>query len=159
MRTRLKNELIKHWHDGINLTNNAFIENYEDIVNRLKSGFDPGPINIHIINYEFDKLFLITLEFNDNYPFKPPTVMVNTTYNYKRLLGTIDNALVKKTLGLDCACCNSILCKWIPSYNITNIIDEISLNLHLKLRSSSINVAHLFTMNVFGHYLPIEEFL
>lgn len=159
MRTRLKHELIRQWSDGTNITNSGFIENYEDIINRLESNLDPGPINIHIINYEFDKILLITLEFNSTYPFKPPNVMVNTTYNYKQLLVNINNTLVKETLGLDCLCCSSILCKWSPAYSISHLIDEISQNLHLKLRSSSINVAHLFTMKTFGHYLPIEEFL
>jgi len=158
-RIRLKNELIKQWSDGTNITNSGFIENYEDIINRIERHFDIGPINIHIINDEFDKVFLITLEINDKYPFKPPTVMVNTTYNYRRLLVNINNTLVKETLGLDCLCCSSILCNWSPAYGISHLIDEISQNLHLKLRSSSINVAHLFTMHRFGHYLPIEEFL
>tara|TARA_B110000008_G_C16967840_1_gene562725 strand:- start:1294 stop:1773 length:480 start_codon:yes stop_codon:yes gene_type:complete len=159
MKTRLKNELIRDWVDSLNIECNASIENYNDVLNRLINGQDPGPITIHIIDYEYNKLINATFVFSDTYPFKPPEVMINNTYNYKRLIGTINTSLVKKTLGLECLCCSSILCKWGASFCLTSIVNEISRNLNLKLRSSSINVGHLFTMNVFGHYLPIEEFL
>jgi hypothetical protein len=159
MKKRLKNELIRDWVDGINKTNFAIINDYGRIFNHLLKNIDPGPINIHIINDEYNKVFLVTLKFKDTYPFKPPLVTINTKYDYKCLLGTISPTFIKKTLGLECLCCNSIICKWCPQNTLDDLINEIYRNLHLKLRNSNIKMAHMFTMKYFGHYLPIEEFL
>jgi len=158
---RLLGEFKRDWENGINENNSAIIDNYDHIFSDFRNNIMVDKINIFILNENYDKTILVTLDFNnmDTYPFKPPKVKINTTYDYLRILSTISGKLVKEKYGLKCMCCNSILCEWGPNYSIKKIIEECEERLDLKLRSQNINVAHMCVMKKFGHYLPIAEFL
>jgi len=103
-------------------------------------------------------LAVIKIEFPETYPFRAPTVFING-HNYKRLLSI--SSKWTDFFDIDkCLCCNSILCKWGPSYNITDVLKEVVKNIEYKLRITEIKmcreiVKHKLNIN----YIPIEEFL
>ena len=79
-------------------------------------------------------------------------------FDYKRLLAFSAEWTVK--FGIEkCLCCSSILCRWGPSYNMTNILKEVYENLSYKLRISETLMCRSLIRQKFGHYIPIEEFL
>ena len=102
---------------------------------------------------------IVTLQFKDKcYPFKAPEVIINGMFDYKRLLAF--SAEWNDKFGIEkCLCCSSILCRWGPSYNMTNILKEVYENLSYKLRISETLMCRSLIRQKFGHYIPIEEFL
>ena len=102
---------------------------------------------------------IVTLQFKDKcYPFKAPEVIINGMFDYKRLLAF--SAEWNDKFGIEkCLCCSSILCRWGPSYNMTNILKEVYENLSYKLRISETLMCRSLIRQKFGHYVPIEEFL
>lgn len=102
---------------------------------------------------------VVTLQFkNKCYPFKAPEVIINGSFNYKRLLA-FDAEWNDKFGITKCLCCSSILCRWGPCYNMNNILEEIYTNLSYKLRITETLMCRSFIRQKFGHYLPVEEFL
>jgi ubiquitin-protein ligase len=80
------------------------------------------------INYKYNNYCFI---LNDNYPFKPPNLLINGI-SYKEFL--INNSskyrnIIKKVSGLQCLCCDNILCsdRWSPSITLIKIINEVNL--------------------------------
>jgi len=159
-RRRILAEFKRDWAEGINHDNTAIIDNHYNLFHNLQnSGELPDELNIFLISFAYSKTFLITLQFPNTYPFKCPKIKINTLYDYFELCGTIPTDLVKDTMGLNCLCCNSMLCNWGPSRTIKSLMEECLERLELKLRSSNINIAKLCVIKKFGHYLPISEFL
>jgi ubiquitin-protein ligase len=84
---------------------------------------------IEICFYINNILLKINIIINDNYPFHPPKIYINS-YKYIDLL-----IIPQKMLNLlteECLCCNSILCDWVAIYNIKDILEEIEKNLKMK---------------------------
>ena len=102
-------------------------------------------------------LAIIKFEYPINYPFKSPTIKING-HNYKDLLVMESKWLEKFNID-KCLCCNSLLCKWCPQVRLTDMLNEIKENMTLKIRISEIQLAKQVVKNIFGFYLPIEEFL
>ena len=103
---------------------------------------------------------IITVDFSQScYPFKPPKIYIG--YNKKDYISLLPTtwSFSKKILGDNCACCNSILCSWGPNYTIIHIMNEIRNNFNLKIRMMEIAYCKKIVDKIFGHYLPIEEFL
>jgi hypothetical protein len=103
---------------------------------------------------------LVTIDFlHNNYPFKAPKIYIGI--NKKEYISLLPTtwSFSKKILGTECACCNSILCSWGPSYTIIHIMNEIKNNFNLKIRMIEIAYCKKIVDKIFGHYLPIEEFL
>ena len=162
MIKRLLGEFKRDWSEGINKENNAILDNYDQLFLELENRIIPKEINIFLINDVYDKIVNITIDFknNDNrYPFKPPKIKVNTVYDYFDILGQIPHELVKQRFKINCLCCNSILCRWGPSYCLNDIVNECTTFFDLKFRSENIHAAEMCVMKKFGHYLPIAEFL
>lgn len=156
---RILGELRRGWSEGINSDNNAVIDNINNVYLSLQNKTFQNKLDIFLINYTYDKTILLTLLFDTSYPFKAPKVKVNVTHDYLELMGTIPQEIVKQETGLNCLCCNSILCNWGPSLNISNIIKECHERLEMKFRQSNKKVAEICVIKKFGHYLPIAEFL
>ena len=97
--------------------------NQSDFVSSERKGTS---ISIKVIKekntYEFD--------LQKDYPFKPP---VNIKYNgddYKKSLFNYSEKMtkiLKRNYFMECLCCNTLLCgtNWIPTCNISHIINEI----------------------------------
>lgn len=105
-----------------------------------------------------DFVAVIKIEIPQAYPFRPPNVLING-HNYKRLLALPQ--VWTDFFDIDtCLCCNSILCKWGPSYNIRDVLTEVIKNMQYKIRINEIKVCRqLIKQKMNINYLPIEEFL
>ena len=159
-KKRILAEFKRDWAEGINSENSAIIDNHYEIFNNLQNyGELPDEINIFLISFEYNKTFLVTIQFPNTYPFKAPKIKINTTNDYFKICSTIPCDLVKETRGVICLCCNSMLCNWGPNRSILSLMNECLDNFELKLRSSNIKIAKLCVIKKFGHYLPISEFL
>ena len=159
-RARLLSELKKEWINGINKSNIAVIDNYEEIYNNLLySHLFVDELFIYLLSSEYSKTILISIKFPLIYPFRPPKIKINSQYDYFDLCGSIPTNMVKEKFGLDCICCNSMLCNWGPTRTLNSLMEECLERLELKLRSNNINFVKLCVIKKFGHYLPISEFL
>lgn len=93
-----------------------------------------------------DNEYIFNIEYNNNnynillhkdYPFKSPNRIFFNGIDYKQILSIrelrISNYL-KKYYGLDCLCCSSIICinNWIPTSNISHIINDINNTRRIK---------------------------
>lgn len=96
--------------------------------------------NIEDINISFntDNIILcllyqninIKININNNYPWKPPTIILNNTRYAKYICSNI------KSHGGDfkCLCCLSVTCfnNWSPAIHLIRVLDEIKENIILK---------------------------
>ena len=67
---------------------------------------------------------------SDNYPFKPPKIHINNkplTF-YHKITNEIFRNSLKKYTGIQCFCCETILCSnnWGPQFTINDIIKDIN---------------------------------
>ena len=62
----------------------------------------------------------------NNYPFKPPVLLINNIDHIDWFLKEyIQFEFLKKHhLEIDCICCHTIVCNWVPTYTIDQIVDE-----------------------------------
>ena len=56
---RLLSEFKKDWFEGINISNNAIIENYNDILNNLEQNINIETIKIVLLNQTYNKIIPI----------------------------------------------------------------------------------------------------
>lgn len=145
--------------DNVNIDNNSpFL-----IEKKTKTETDSQRITIDyvtfgtFINKNSNYFTVIKINIPGTYPFKSPDVYING-YCYKTLLA-IDEKWLKIFKINKCMCCNSILCHWGANYNVTNILNEINVNLNYKIRINEIRLCRQLVNQKFGHYIPIEEFL
>ena len=133
---RIKNE-SKIWETRIN-------ENYHIL--------NPTKIEICIFNIGYVNNLVFLFKISSEYPFKPPKIYLNGK-NFKRYLpsGTLFRDDLKKILGSNCLCCNSITCNWGPTLNIINIVDEIRDFLNIKLK-----LIEIFLTKKLVNIIPIE---
>ena len=100
---------------------------------------------------------LITVGINDTYPFRTPNVLVNGN-SYHDLLKCMD-------VNNNCLCCSSIIChnNWNVHHGIIKILKEIYDNYFIVSQNLKRDVekklAKIAVKQIFGHYLPIVEFL
>ena len=148
---RLQKELTFKWTDEYQEKNNTFYHNTNS--NTMTFFMFLENIKVPISIY-----FL----FNDStYPFRPPRVFIGKYKTpYTSLLCCQWNFALK-IFGEKCPCCSTIVCRdnWGPSFNLTNITDEIRENLKKKIRVMEIFHCKKIIDKYFGHYIPIEEFL
>lgn len=123
------------------LTRNRIKREFDFLLNKEISIEDNFHIKQHIgctcydcMNYviEFKNLkdknyykFVIT----NHYPFKPPKLYINNRpldYYYE-IKNSKFNECLKKYMGIECFCCETILCSnnWGPQFTINSILDEI----------------------------------
>jgi ubiquitin-protein ligase len=133
---RIKNE-SKLWETRIN-------ENYHIL--------NPTKIEICIFNIGYVNNLVFLFKISSEYPFKPPEIYLNGK-NFKGYLpsGTLFRDDLKKILGSNCLCCNSITCNWGPTLNIINIVDEIREFLNIKLK-----LIEIFLTKKLVNIIPIE---
>lgn len=104
------------------ITSKFCIENQVEIKN-----IDNGEYNVIITNL-FDKK---TCEFkmSSNHPFKPPKLFIDNrliSFHHKINSENFRNSLIKHT-GIDCFCCETILCgnNWSPQFTLKDVICDI----------------------------------
>lgn len=102
----------------------------------------------------------ISLEFNDNYPFKCPLVKVNN-YNYMSILKIRYYDILKQLVSTNCLCCESILCgnKWCAIMNVNDIIEEVIQNINIKKKVMQLYLISKIKNNYLCDDIPINEFI
>jgi len=88
-----------------------------------------------IVDEEYKYNNIYTIIYSKNYPFSAPTVKINSKSYYSFLkLNNKSLHILKSIYYINCLCCSSIICsnKWVPSYTINNIIQEIRKNKSFK---------------------------
>jgi hypothetical protein len=104
----------------INETTIKWFNNFLKVNKEIKISF--------ILN---DILLNIRIIIDDNYPFHPPEIYINS-FKYIKLL-VISPFFLDPILD-HCLCCNSILSDWVAYYKIIDILEEIEKNLIIKKR-------------------------
>ena len=151
---RVQNEIRRDWTNDYQESSSIY---------HLESHIDNPQINISFIIFftgNYNPLH-INIDFKDRiYPFKPPNVFVGK--NKKDYISCLPTSwtFANMLLGNKCACCNSILCHWPgPGSSMKDIMEEVKENFILKIRMMEIAHCKKIVDKIFGHYLPIEEFL
>ena len=66
----------------------------------------------------------------NNYPFKPPKIFINnkSISFYHQIKNLEFNRSLKKYTGIECFCCETILCSnnWGPVFTFTSVLDDIN---------------------------------
>ena len=115
-------------------------------------------LNIYSSNYK------ITFKFNNEYPFKQPSVFVGNGL-YKNLLMIYNNKTKKKiyeTYFLDqyvCLCCITILCNWSPIVKVSALLPEIKTNIEYIHRYIEILHAEKIKYKYLIEDIPLEKYL
>ena len=73
-------------------------------------------------NYKNKKIQLVLKD----YPFKPPLLLMDKVDHIDWFLKEYIQFTHLKKFGLvnDCICCHTIICCWVPTYTIDQILDE-----------------------------------
>ena len=70
----------------------------------------------------------IKIVLDNAYPFKPPILLINNKDHIDWFLKEyIDFNILNKFRKNDCICCHTIICRWVPTFTIDNVIDEYKL--------------------------------
>ena len=103
----------------------------------------------------------LILTFNDHYPFKPPTLLINGEKYYKCYQISSATALTEldRKFGIKCMCCETVMCggkgKWSPAIRVSNILDEYKRFRAMKRYLNSYRA--LLQLNAcLGYMLPLE---
>ncbi len=87
--------------------------------------------NIDWESFTFDyKNNVIKINIQDMYPFKPPILFIHNKDHIQWFLKEyikLNRFLKKFSLINDCICCHTMICSWVPTYTIDQIIDEYKL--------------------------------
>ena len=63
----------------------------------------------------------------EEYPFKCPTLLIDDKDHIVWFLSRYNDykdMLNRYKLNNQCICCDTIVCKWVPTFNIDNLLDE-----------------------------------
>ena len=107
----------------------------------------------------------IKIVLNDVYPFKPPILLINN----KKCIEHIDHIdhidwflkkytefkfLKKFSIINPCICCDTMICRWVPTFTIDNVIDEYKLYYD---KYEILNILHIFLKQQFFDDLVYEK--
>jgi ubiquitin-protein ligase len=109
------------------------------------------------------KIYQVKIHIGKHYPFFPPVIIYisdvdglqKCDYRSKLKLPVI----WRQHFNIQCPCCSTILTKWSPMYRLINVLNEVRENITYTQRIREILMARQLTRQIFGFYIPIEEFL
>ena len=82
-------------------------------------------------NFTFDyKNKELKINIHDLYPFKPPSLLIDNKDHIDWFLKEyiqINIFLKKFRITNECICCHTMICSWVPTYTIDQVIDEYKL--------------------------------
>jgi hypothetical protein len=80
-------------------------------------------------NLTFDyKNEKINIVLNDAYPFKPPILLLQNLDHIDLFLKVFRSfTFLKKFRINSCICCDTMICSWLPTYTIDQVVDEYKL--------------------------------
>jgi len=129
--------------------------------------------NIFIIKNIEDELVVMIKKINDNkyyeftitrqYPFIPPKVKINN--KHVLLSHRVDSNLFKKSLlkhtGIDCFCCETILCSynWSPTLTLKHIFEDLQRFTEAARKVVIIIIINVIKRKYLIDDIPIIEWL
>jgi hypothetical protein len=71
----------------------------------------------------------IKIVLNDVYPFKPPILLIDEKDHIDWFLKKYSEFefLKKFSITNQCICCDTIICRWVPTFTIDTVLDEYKL--------------------------------
>ena len=97
--------------------------NKDDLaITKKKDSFHQYIVTLSIDN----KLYTFIL--SENHPFKPPKLLINRrTPNFCYSFNAKFKDALKKYTGVDCFCCESILCdnNWVAQFTLKDIVADV----------------------------------
>ena len=72
----------------------------------------------------------IKINIQDMYPFKPPILLIHDKDHIDWFLKQyieLNIFLKKFRIKNDCICCHTIICNWLPTYTIDQVVNEYKL--------------------------------
>ena len=72
----------------------------------------------------------IIIKIANMYPFKPPILFIDNKDHIDWFLKKyieINSFLKKFRITIECICCHTMTCSWVPTYTIDQVIDEYKL--------------------------------
>ena len=91
---------------------------------RSKNEIDWNKFSFYYKNNE------IKIVLDDLYPFKPPLLIIDNKDHIDWFLKKnieINIFLKKFRITNQCICCHTMICRWVPTYTIDEVIDEYKL--------------------------------
>ena len=123
IRKRIKREI------GMLINDNICGENEFKIIHNIQTSYRnmvEYVISFKNLNDNNYYKFIIS----DNYPFKPPKLKINDKHLsfYHKITNDIFRISLKKYTGIECFCCETLLCynNWNPQFTINDIIKNIN---------------------------------
>lgn len=117
VRKRIKHEIEKLIKLNICIEDDIKIGKYDDVY-----------YIIEFKNYSDNKYYKFVV--SNNYPFNPPKIFINnkSISFYHKIKNLEFSRSLKKYTGMDCFCCETILCSnnWCPSFTFINILHDIN---------------------------------
>jgi len=79
--------------------------------------------NNFTFNYKNKEIKII---LDDVYPFKPPLLLIDNKDHIDWFLKEYTKFTFLKKFSIinKCICCDTMICRWVPTFTIDNIIDE-----------------------------------
>lgn len=117
VRRRIKHEIQKLIKQNICIEDDIKIDKYNNI-----------EYNIEFTNLHDNKNYKFII--SNYYPFNAPKIYINDKYiifNHQ-IKNLTFNKLLKKYTGIECFCCETIICgnNWTPSFTFTDILNDIN---------------------------------
>lgn len=140
LRRRVEQELKLLINEGYlyNILHVNICEEYDNIYNEKF-------YKLFIYNNKDLKLYEFTIY--NNYPFVPPKLRINhkSYYEYQLFKTEYFRDALFKHKGLQCLCCESILCysNWAPRFTLKHIFEEVN-----KFRKYCREISHRVIVNV-----------
>lgn len=117
VRKRIKREIEKIIRENISIEDDIKIGKY-DCVDYF----------IEFKNLNDNKYYRFVV--SNNYPFKPPKIFINNkSISFYHQIQNLDfSRALKKYTGIECFCCETILCSnnWGPAFTFTSVLDDIN---------------------------------
>jgi hypothetical protein len=106
-----------------------------------------------IFNYKNKEIKIV---LNDVYPFKPPTLLIDNKDHIDWFLKkyTEYKFLKKFSITNPCICCDTMICSWVPTFTIDNVIDECKVYYD---KYEILHILHLFLKKQFFDDLVYQE--
>jgi len=117
VRRRIKREIEKLIRENICIEDIIKIDKFNDVD--------------YFIEFKnlFDNKYYKFIVSN-NYPFNPPKIFINgkSIMFFHQVSNVEFSRSLKKYTGVECFCCESILCSnnWAPSFTFTSILNDIN---------------------------------
>ena len=106
----------------------------------------------------------IEMDIGEHYPFRPPTVTVNSKSYVQMLCYNVPSlALIMRSItgGTTCMCCKSVVCgnNWYPGLNLCKVLSEVRESLEVRKKTIQIYYCRKIAETHLTYDVPLESYL